>query len=242
MGLGKRTIAQELAERIRALESSSRQADGRIIPLGTGGLGPLFAGEGLPSATLIELLTASIGSGALTLALHLAKHACGERKTLVVADHQRSFYPLALTRLGIDVSRVIVLRCPNPRDTLAGLVQALRCPAVGAVVGQFDAIAVPEFRRLQLAAETHGGIGLFLRPESARGGTSFAGVRWDVRPLRSVDACRRLHIDILRERGDGIALRQRDRAAIVEIDDATGAVRLFSALGHSATAARNVGG
>ena len=238
--MGNLAIAQELAERIRSLESSSRQADARIIPLGTGGLGPLFAGEGLPSATLIELLTTNAGSGALTLALHLAKHACGERKTLVVADHQRSFYPLALARLGIDVSRVIVLRCPNPRDTLAGLVQALRCSAVGAVVGQFDAIAVPEFRRLQLAAEAHGGIGLFLRPDSARGSTSFAGVRWDVRPLRSVDACRRLHIEILRERGDGI--RQRDRAAIVEIDDATSAVRLFSALGHSATAARNVGG
>src|SRR5947208_364645 len=80
-----------LAERIRELESA-RPSTLPAIPLGSG-LRSLFPNE-LPAGSLVELV-ASNGAGAWTLGLVLAKYACGERKMLLVADHQCSFYPPA---------------------------------------------------------------------------------------------------------------------------------------------------
>jgi protein ImuA len=93
-----------------------------------------------------------------------------------------TFYPPAAAAWGIDLSRLIILRPANEADALWALDQALRCPGVGAVLGSCDRLDVRDFRRLQLAAETGGTLGLLLRPDHLRGQPTWADVQWRVSP------------------------------------------------------------
>ena len=67
------------------------------------------------------------------------------------------FYPPAAVRLGIALDRLLLVRVDNRADHDWALDQALRCPAVAAVMAWPEALAGRldgrTFRRLQLAAE-----------------------------------------------------------------------------------------
>jgi len=190
-----------LAERIRTLETSSRSCEPTTIPLGAYGLGDLFPAGRLSSGSLVELLPRVPGAGAWTLALLLARHACGECKTLVIADPERCFYPPAARKLGIDSGRTIILRPRASGEALVAVAQALRCSAIGAAIGAFERLADRDGRRLQLAAESAGAVGVLLRPVSTIGSPSFASVRWLMDPLPSARGRRRMRLEVLRCRG-----------------------------------------
>jgi len=68
-------VLQDLAERIRALESPRRS---QTRPLHLPLLTPLLSGAELPAGSLIELLPATPAAGAWTLALLLARDVCIE--------------------------------------------------------------------------------------------------------------------------------------------------------------------
>src|SRR5882672_7248750 len=143
---------RQLAERIRQLETSFRLCEPLRIPLGTCGLDALFPHEGLSAGSLVELLPREPGTGAWTLALILARYACGEQKTLLIADHQRCFYPPAGRRFGLDPDRTVIVRPRSAGDAMLALGQALRCPAIGTAIGAFERLNDRDGRRLQLAA------------------------------------------------------------------------------------------
>jgi protein ImuA len=220
-----------LADRIRQLESSFRLCEPASIPLGSSGLGDLFPEQGLAAGSLVELLPGVPGAGAWTLALLLASYACGERKTLLIADPERCFYPPAARKFGLDASRIVIVRPRTARDALHALGQALRCSAIGTAIGEFERLQDREVRRLQLAAESGGTVGVLLRPVSALGAPSFASVRLLMHPepadrnVCPTGSWRRVRLEVLRCQGgrDGKSL-------CVEIDDATGHVRAFSPL------------
>src|ERR1017187_7285097 len=141
-------LVEPLARRIHEIETTQRPALASTIPLAI----PLPGG--LPVGALVEVVSATEGGGAWTLALVLARAACAERKMLVVADGERSFYPPAASQLKIDLQRTLILRAqPGPLRGSARqatpLVQALRCPAVGAVIGRFERLTSAEYRALQ---------------------------------------------------------------------------------------------
>jgi hypothetical protein len=109
-------------------------------------------------------------------------------KALVVVDWQSCFYPPAAAALGIDLKRLIVIRPKSREDGWWSLDQALRCSAVGAVWSSLpeemdDRLA----RRLQLAAEAGGTLGLFIRDFRTRNRPSWADVQWQVQAF-STDA------------------------------------------------------
>ena len=155
----------------------------------------------------------------------LAKHACGERKTLLITDAERCFYPPALQPYGIELERTIFVRPRTASDAMLALGQALRCSAIGAAIGAVERLSDRDGRRLQLAAESGGAIGVLLRPLASLGAPSFASVRLRVEPLPSVGILRRMRLEVLRCRGG-----QEGKIIGVEIDDATGHVRTFSLL------------
>ena len=233
-----------LADRMRALETSFRPCEPRTIPLGSGDLGELFP-EGLFAGSLLELLSRVPGAGAWTLAMVLAKYACGERKPLFIADPERSFYPPAAHKFGLDPGRTIIVRPKKAADSLLALGQALRCSAIGMAIGAFERLHDRDARRLQLAAEAGGTIGVLVRPASALNAPSFANVRLLMGPLPSARGRRRVQLQVVRYRqaacGFALADEQsatrefnmsaKPQAALsLEIDDATGHVRVFSAL------------
>src|SRR5437879_823888 len=87
--------------------------------------------------------------------------------------------PSGTVAWGIDLSAVLVLRPANEADALWALDQALRCPGVGAVWAVCDRLDVRDSRRLQLAAECGGTLGLFIRPARLRGQPTWADVQWE---------------------------------------------------------------
>jgi hypothetical protein len=163
----------------------------------------------------------------------MARQVYQEQRVLVIADTQKNFYPPAAKRLGLDLDRCMVIHPQTRRDLCAAMDQSLRCPAVGAVIGWCDPLPAVEYRRLQLAAEAGGGIGFFLRPGKAMRAESFAFLRLLIAPVPTVDACRRLQIDVLRCRGS-----KADASLILEIDDETGHVRLPAPLAPATPVAR----
>jgi protein ImuA len=179
---------RRLAERIREIETQERPHWPASIPLAIAGLERFFPEQRLPGGTLVELLSAHEGVGVWSLALALARRAYLNGKALLIADVRHSFYPPAALRWGIDLERTLILRPRSPREALSATTQALRCSAVGAVIGRFDQIPSADFRRLQLAAEAGGGLGLLLRPAAARRAPSFAAARLLIAPVCSIGA------------------------------------------------------
>jgi hypothetical protein len=221
-----------LSEQIRRLEGGIRPSEAASIPLGAG-LRELLPG-GLAAGSLVELFPREPGAGAWTLALVLARYACGDCKTLLIADAERSFYPPAARKFGLDVARTVIVRPRRPGEALLALAQSLRCAAIGAAIGAFERLDDRDNRRLQLAAEAGGAVGILVRPIVALHMPSFAAVRLVLEPLPSLRGRRRVRVERPGTAVPGLS------GLGVEIDDATGHVRAFSLLelaAHSATTA-----
>ena len=215
-------------ERVPALSSGCPALD-RALPE-----------KGFRPGTLVEWLFRGEGDGTATLAFRAAAGACGGGcrggGAVVVLDRTGEFYPLAAVAQGIEPARLIVVHPGNKADHTWALDQALRCPAVAAVVawpesldGKLDGRT---FRRLQLAAEQGGGLGLLIRPESVRRQPSWADVRLLVEPLPSRSPygrrapCthgRRMRVVLLRCRGGGhhVLHAVGEQTVEVEIDHET---------------------
>jgi len=107
-------------------------------------------------------------------------------KWVFYIDTAGDFYPPAAVQLGLPLERLLVIRTKRNVDALWVCEQALRCPAVAAVVLPIRAMDTYVSRRLQLAAETGGGLGFLLR-SAARGGHTFAATRLRIDPLPNKD-------------------------------------------------------
>jgi protein ImuA len=165
-------------ERLPALSSGCPALD-RALP-----------DQGFRPGTLVEWLFRGVGDGTATLTFRAAAGALrAAAGAVVVLDRTGEFYPLAAVAQGIEPARLIVVHPGNKADHSWAMDQALRCPAVAAVVawpesldGKLDGRT---FRRLQLAVEQGGGLGLLIRPENVRGQPSWADVRLLVESLPS---------------------------------------------------------
>jgi protein ImuA len=76
-------------------------------------------------------------------------------------------YGLGLDRLGLSLDRLLIVRVAHPRDALWAFEEALKCPALAAVLAELPeagaAADLTATRRLSLAAQAGGGLGLLLR-------------------------------------------------------------------------------
>ena len=93
-------------------------------------------------------------------------------------------YAPGLGGLGLDPGRVILARVGRPADRLWAMEEGLRSPALAGVLGELPALGLTDGRRLQLAAESGGTLGLVLLRGRRRGGMeerpSAATSRWRV--------------------------------------------------------------
>jgi protein ImuA len=171
-----------LQEEIRRLESARPAArDDLLLSAGCAALDRLLPEGGLRRGWLTEWLGVE-GGGAGTLALIAAREAARQGGALVVMDRWRRFYPPAAAGLGIDLETTIVIRPPSAKDELWALDQVLRCGGVAAVWAPLENVDDHAFRRLQLAAEAGGVLGLLVRPANVRGKPSWSDVQLWVEP------------------------------------------------------------
>ena len=115
-------------------------------------------GGGLPRAALHEILPDDTGAAQGFGALLMARSG-GAVFWITTADTP----PASLARFGVVPSNLVLLRPVEEGEALWAAEEALRCPAVSAVLLAGMAPGEEAMRRLQLAAETGGGIGLLLR-------------------------------------------------------------------------------
>jgi hypothetical protein len=252
----------ELDSLLRRLERPGSGHARQRISTGCGPLDAALPGQGLLRGSLVEWLGDGPGCGAGILALRAAREACREGGVLVVIDPQHNFYPPAAAAGGLDLQRTIVIRQTQflqsergPQSKRAvqsvrgkqaqrnqqghwnkqshwALDQALRCPHVAAVIAWPQQLDSRVFRRLQLAVETSGCLGLLVRPAAAQRESSWADVRLLISPVAHAPASDnrnnashrelaawswRLQIELLRCRGGST-----QRTVDLEIDERTG--------------------
>jgi protein ImuA len=163
-------LIADLRQRLEQLESSFRSAaggDSDLLPSGLGPLNPLLPGGGFRGGTLVEWLAEGEGTGVSVLALRSVLPWLSNGETCVVIDEDQEFYPAFLAALGVDLAQLLLVH-PGPRDVWWALEQALRCRGVAVTVGSLQAAPDRILRRLRLAAESGGGIGILLRPAALR--------------------------------------------------------------------------
>jgi len=213
-----RELVDSLRQKIARLEGARRPTSEVPVSSGCRLVDKLLPGQGFRRGTLIEWLACGAGSGVESLALLTARQACREGGALVVFDWAREFYPPAAIGLGIDPQGMIVVQAASQADNLWALDQALRCPAVAAALAWPEDLDSRTFRRLQLAAEEGGSLGLFVRPDRVRREPSWAEVRLVVEPLAATapQSPRRLKVQLLRCRGAASG-----GSVEVELDDET---------------------
>jgi protein ImuA len=207
----------ELRQQIARLEGARRCGRNDVLSSGSAAIDGLLPAHGFRRGTLVEWLAGGDGTGVGTLALLAAREACRTGRMLVVLDERRDFCPPAAVRLGIDSRRLMVVHAESVADADWAMDQVLRSPTIGAVLAWPDGRSQRTFRRWQLAIEAGGGLGLLLRPETARADPSWADVRlWVESRCATATDKRLLRIALLHCRGgtDG-------RHVDVELDDET---------------------
>ncbi len=180
-----RKAVETLRQRVRQVEMASalqRPEDAAPIPTGCPALDRLLPDRGWRRGTLVEWLADQPGSGAGTLAMIAAREAALEGGAVVVMDNRGDFYPAAAAVLGIDLNNLIVIRTKTEKDRLWALDQALRCQGVAAVWAPQEKIDPHTFRRLQLAAESSGALGVLVRDKQARELPTWSYVQLLARP------------------------------------------------------------
>jgi len=200
-----------------------------VVSTGIDALDDILPDRGLLRGTLCEWIAAESGSGAVTLAMQVARGAQLEGP-LVIVDGANRFYAPALSASGINLQETILVRPKSRIDELWAVEQSLRCPGVGAVLYRIDSLKTQDFRRLQLAAESGPAIGILIRTMSSQKQPGWADMRVLVTPVPAPAQlfCRRLDVRCLYAKGC-----LTEKAVELDMCDETGAVRLAAGLSDS---------
>ena len=167
-------------------------------PTGFAPLDAVLPGGGWPVGAITELMPETQGIGELSLLLPaLAQLGRAGRHIAWIAPPCLP-YPPALLRHGIVLERLLLVQTSDARSALWATEQALRCPAIGAVLAWPMAVNDRQVRRLQLAAEAGGSCGLLYRPALALRQHSPAALRVLLRA-----GAGGLHVEIHKARGGG---------------------------------------
>ena len=186
-----RSGIEELRERIQRLEGAAGRQR-LVLPFGVKAIDRHLPGGGLALGALHEV--AGGGNGAIdgaAAALFAAGIAARTRgKVLWCVTRQDLFAP-ALAQAGLVPDRVIYVEAGDEKSVLACFEEGLRHGGLGAVVAEVARLSMTASRRLQLAAESSGTIGIAVRrwrrqAEAADFGQPTASVtRWRVSALPS---------------------------------------------------------
>jgi protein ImuA len=155
----------------------------------------------------------------LFFATILARAASGDR-AIVWSDPERRLYPPAIAAAGIPLSRLLLLRPKNEADELWALTECLRCCGVGVALACPKQLSTIEARRLQLAAERGGGIGLLLRPKSVATTPYAAATRWLVSSIAGERTVQKWKVQLIHGHGGQVG-----KTVILEACRATNSVR-----------------
>ncbi|MGO4406455.1 ImuA family protein [Bosea sp. RAF48] len=184
-------VFQSLRDQIERIEG--RGARGRtVLPFGIATLDSRLPGGGLTLGALHEV--AGGGNGAIdgaAAALFSAGVAARSRGKVLWCLTRADLFAPAMAQAGLIPDRVIYVEAGDDKTVLACMEEGLRHGGLGSVVGEVARLSMTASRRLQLAAEGTGAIGIALRrwrrevDASDFGQPTAAMTRWRVSVLPS---------------------------------------------------------
>ncbi len=181
----------ELRARIRRLESGSGHSHG-VLPFGVAEIDHHLPEGGLALGALHEM--AGSGQGTVdgaAAALFAAGIAARTKGQVLWCVSRPDLFAPALAQAGLTPDRIIYVEAGDDAGVLACFEEGLRHGSLGAVVAEVAKLSMTASRRLQLAAESGGTLGLAVRrwrrEKDARdfGEPTAAVTRWRVGALPS---------------------------------------------------------
>ncbi|MCF8479996.1 MAG: hypothetical protein K9H25_06155 [Rhodospirillum sp.] len=161
-----RPTLDALRAHVRRVERGGRPP-APVRPLGVAAVDGVLPWGGLPVACLHQVVagpTAFDGAATAFTGLLAARLSEGRGPILWCLEMGRddTIHAPGLAALGLAPGRLLLTRSQDGAGVLWCMEEGLRCPALGAVVGQVDSLDLTAARRLQLAAESGGATGLVL--------------------------------------------------------------------------------
>jgi protein ImuA len=156
-------VISDLRERIAALEGDATRKVG-CLPFGVTAIDAVLPGQGLAYGAIHEFAGGGSGTVDGAAAALFAAGVAARTKGHVVWCLTRPdlFFP-ALAQAGLHHNRVVFVEADKEEDVLASMEEALAYGGLGAVVGELVRLPMVASRRLQLAAEKSGTMGIVVR-------------------------------------------------------------------------------
>jgi protein ImuA len=180
-----------LRSQIAALEAGQRQIR-EALPFGVPSIDDRLPGGGLALGALHEV--AGGGNGAVdgaAAALFAAGVAARTNGRILWCLTRPDLFAPAIAQAGLSADRVIYVEAGDEKSVLACMEEGLRHGGLGCVVSEVAHLSMTASRRLQLAAEDSGTMGIALRrwrrqtEASDFGQPTAASTRWRVSVLPS---------------------------------------------------------
>jgi len=175
------SLADILADaRVWKLKAAPATASHPVWPTGRRALDARLPGGGWPTASLIEVLMETSGLGEIQLffpALVECQHKADEASWIAWIAPPHEPYAPALVQQGIELTKVLVVRPASATEALWAAEQALSSGVCAAVLLWLQGADDRWLRRLKLAAEAGGALGVLFRPERHRFESSPASLR-----------------------------------------------------------------
>ncbi|MGO9236420.1 MAG: ImuA family protein [Methylocella sp.] len=158
-----RPAIEELRTRIQRLEGASGRRRS-VLPFGIQAIDRHLPGGGLALGALHEV--AGGGHGAIdgaAAALFVAGIAARLHGQVLWCVTRQDLFAPALAQAGLVPDRVIYVEAGDEKSVLICFEEGLRHSGLGTVVAEVARLSITASRRLQLAAESSGTIGLAIR-------------------------------------------------------------------------------
>jgi hypothetical protein len=167
------TLAEILADaRVWKLKDASASPSRPVWSTGRPLLDACLPGGGWPTASLVEVLLETTGLGEIQLFLpalvESQRKTDGEAPWLVWIAPPHEPYAPALAQQGIDLRKLLVVRPASATEALWAAEQALGSGVCAAVLLWLQGTDDRWLRRLKLAAEEGGTLGVLFRPDRHR--------------------------------------------------------------------------
>jgi protein ImuA len=166
------------------------------LPSGFVALDAVLPGRGWPQGALTEILLEREGIGEIRLTLPALARVQAEGRDVVWIAPPLSPYAPALAVAGLDLARLYVVHCREPKDALWAFDQALRAPECGAAFAWLPTHDERALRRLQVAAREGRTWGVLWRRPGQRGNAAAAPLRLALAPHAE-----QLAVHVLKRRG-----------------------------------------
>ena len=163
---------------------------------GFAALDAALPGRGWPQGALTEMLLEQEGIGEIRLTLPALARVQAQGRDVVWITPPHHPYAPALAVAGLDLARLYVVRCREPKDALWAFEQALRAPECGAAFAWLPTHDERALRRLQVAAREGRTWGVLWRRPGQCGSATAAPLRLALSPHAG-----QLAVHVLKRRG-----------------------------------------